>query len=69
MSIDRNRILCALAIAAGLLPFSGCGNSDKPAAEPGTVNVVADHGGHDSKPNDPKSATKDWTVSPQPPNK
>ena len=51
MSIDRNRILCVLALAAGILPFSGCGNSDKPSATPESVTSdnsdkpSSDHGG------------------------
>ena len=49
MSFDRNKTLCSVAIACGLLPFGGCSNSDKPAPDPGTVNVVVDHGGNDSK--------------------
>jgi hypothetical protein len=65
MSIDRSQILCMLAIVAGLLPFSGCGSSDKPATDPGAVNVVVDHVDHVSTPSktlpakivdDPKTA-------------
>jgi hypothetical protein len=57
MSIDRNGILCALAIASGLLSLSGCGNSDKSAATADSVTAS-------NLNTKPVASEQHWDVSP-----
>jgi hypothetical protein len=57
MSIDQTRILCALAIAAGLLPFSGCSNSEKSP-------VMADSVTTGNLNANPVASEHHWDVSP-----